>query len=132
MPKRSALMSALALAPTAIGSGIAREVTAQKVNPSFVHAPVAKPAWILDGVLLAIGAAGAITAHVTGDNAWGDWTNGALAGGLIYGSQDLTHAAYNKLSKSTATPAAPAQVMFAQPAMAAAAPMPAGFGGSEY
>lgn len=110
------LLDAAIGVPAAAAAGAAREVAAQKVNPSFAKVPVAKTAWYLDAGTMAVGLLGPLMASLTGERMWADATQGALYAGTAYLTQDLTHAGIARYGKSTAAATAPTKVLYAEAA----------------
>jgi hypothetical protein len=119
MAKTSTVLKAtLMQVPGAVVTGVVREVVGAKINPTWTNVPVAKAAYIMDGVGVLLGVALVAAGAMMNQPVLEDLGSGMLTPSAAYLAQNGTHDVRRVLAKSTATPVAPRAVMMAQPAAA--------------
>lgn len=102
--------------PSAVAAGVGRAVADNTVNPGLAGVPLDKRAWAVDGATVGLGLLGLVVSAVTGDDAYYQWTEGALQAGIAYASQDGTHEIMRQINKTAAGTTVPKTVMQVVPA----------------
>lgn len=107
------LIEVSALVPGAVATGVVREVVGAKINPTWQTVPVAKAAYVMDGVGAAIGIGLLAVGVMTGNRIIENLGVGVAVPSVTYLSQNATHDIKRKLADKQVAAVAPKAIMLA-------------------